>query len=295
MTPSATKQSTSPSPPPVSTSTSTSTSTSPSTSSSTRNRIRDNQRRSRARKKEYVAELEQRIRNYEQQGAQASLEIQAAARKVAAENAQLRALLRLHGVSDEGIAAFLKNGADTATTTPVVGVTARSPPVSSAASVTSGYSAPSIPSVAAHHPPQHPPWGYARIMAKHGNSTEHHHYHSQHVGPSASRPEVISQGDGHAKESIEHPPVPQPQSGPGAETPSIPDRQDHDRPKQVLTLEEEEERNNDCAVAADLISLFTGATHHDIRASLGCGPGWTSCQVDEEVVGDAIIKLSSPV
>lgn len=54
---------------------------------------------------------------------------------------------------------------------------------------------------------------------------------------------------------------------------------------------EEEERNNDCSVAADLISLFTGATQHEIRASLGCAPG-TNCQVDDDVVSDAIIKLS---
>ncbi|KAK3985972.1 hypothetical protein QBC44DRAFT_297851 [Cladorrhinum sp. PSN332] len=70
-------------------------------------RIRDNQRRSRARKKEYVDELEQRIRDFEQRGVQATAEVQVAARKVAEENKKLRALLRLHGVSEAGIQEYL--------------------------------------------------------------------------------------------------------------------------------------------------------------------------------------------
>ncbi|KAL2169285.1 hypothetical protein VTG60DRAFT_6288 [Thermothelomyces hinnuleus] len=72
-----------------------------------RDRIRDNQRRSRARKREYIQELEQRLRLAEQRGVQASLELQAAARQVAEENKKLRLLLRLHGVSDRSIDAYL--------------------------------------------------------------------------------------------------------------------------------------------------------------------------------------------
>ncbi|KAL8883334.1 MAG: hypothetical protein Q9215_008268, partial [Flavoplaca cf. flavocitrina] len=47
-------------------------------------------RRSRARRKEYILELEAKVRAYEQEGVSASAEIQAAARKVVVENEVLR-------------------------------------------------------------------------------------------------------------------------------------------------------------------------------------------------------------
>ncbi|KAK9776669.1 hypothetical protein AB5N19_11219 [Seiridium cardinale] len=72
-------------------------------------RIRDNQRRSRARRKEYVQELEQRLRVYEQQGVEASTEIQQAARRVVEENKKLRALLNEHGIGDSSIDSFLQS------------------------------------------------------------------------------------------------------------------------------------------------------------------------------------------
>ncbi|CAF9943205.1 MAG: hypothetical protein ALECFALPRED_010837 [Alectoria fallacina] len=53
-------------------------------------RIRENQRRSRARRKEYLQELEQKLRKCEQAGVEASVDIQLAARKVAEENKRLR-------------------------------------------------------------------------------------------------------------------------------------------------------------------------------------------------------------
>ena len=70
-------------------------------------RIRDNQRRSRARRREYIENLEQRLHKFEALGVQASREVQAAGRKVAVENTLLRALLRLHGVSDRDIQEYL--------------------------------------------------------------------------------------------------------------------------------------------------------------------------------------------
>ncbi|KAF1841228.1 uncharacterized protein K460DRAFT_380937 [Cucurbitaria berberidis CBS 394.84] len=63
-------------------------------------RIRDNQRRSRARRKEYLHELETKLRSCEQVGIEASSEIQTAARKVLDENRRLRALLHERGVSE---------------------------------------------------------------------------------------------------------------------------------------------------------------------------------------------------
>lgn len=61
-------------------------------------RIRNNQRRSRARRKEYLQELEGKLRKYESMGMEASMEIQASARLVAEENKRLRALLQSRGI-----------------------------------------------------------------------------------------------------------------------------------------------------------------------------------------------------
>ncbi|KAF5667894.1 hypothetical protein FHETE_5519 [Fusarium heterosporum] len=72
-------------------------------------RIRDNQRRSRARRREYLQELEQRLRVYELQGVEASSEVQHAARRVAEENRQLRGLLNRHGIGDEYISSYLNS------------------------------------------------------------------------------------------------------------------------------------------------------------------------------------------
>ena len=57
-------------------------------------RVRDNQRRSRARRKEYVQELEAKVRHYEKHGVQAAKEIQDAARAVLEENRALKAELQ---------------------------------------------------------------------------------------------------------------------------------------------------------------------------------------------------------
>jgi len=72
-------------------------------------RIRDNQRRSRARRKEYLQELESRLRQCELQGIEASSEIQMAARRVADENKKLRGLLAQHGVADDTIEGYLQS------------------------------------------------------------------------------------------------------------------------------------------------------------------------------------------
>jgi hypothetical protein len=70
-------------------------------------RVRENQRRSRHRRKELVSELQQRISNYEQKEVQATILVQTAARKVDRQNAQLRKLLGIKGVSSEEIDEFL--------------------------------------------------------------------------------------------------------------------------------------------------------------------------------------------
>ncbi|KAL2040008.1 hypothetical protein N7G274_007411 [Stereocaulon virgatum] len=53
-------------------------------------RVRDNQRRSRARRKEYLQELEAKLRRCEASGVQASVDVQIAARAVSSENTRLR-------------------------------------------------------------------------------------------------------------------------------------------------------------------------------------------------------------
>lgn len=62
-----------------------------------------NQRRSRARRKQYLEELEDKLRKCEQTGAEASSEMQIAARRVLEENVRLRNLLKQHGLSEDDI------------------------------------------------------------------------------------------------------------------------------------------------------------------------------------------------
>jgi hypothetical protein len=64
---------------------------------------RDNQRRSRTRHRQFVEDLQQRVLRYEQQGVQASIELQHVARTVAWENQHLRGLLHRRGVSQQEI------------------------------------------------------------------------------------------------------------------------------------------------------------------------------------------------
>ncbi|WQF83496.1 hypothetical protein CDEST_08510 [Colletotrichum destructivum] len=75
-----------------------------------RSRIRDNQRRSRARKKEYVLEIEQKLRQCHSKGVEASAEVQQAARHVANENHKLRQLLHTLGLVDEQIEQYIQAG-----------------------------------------------------------------------------------------------------------------------------------------------------------------------------------------
>ncbi|KAF7536286.1 hypothetical protein G7054_g4679 [Neopestalotiopsis clavispora] len=68
---------------------------------------RQAQQRSRARHRDYVASLEQRVAEFERAGVGATLEMQRAARRVAATNERLLALLALRGVSRGEVEAFL--------------------------------------------------------------------------------------------------------------------------------------------------------------------------------------------
>ncbi|KAI9843932.1 MAG: hypothetical protein M1838_002399 [Thelocarpon superellum] len=70
-------------------------------------RIRENQRRSRTRRREHMQEMQQRLRQYELHGVEASTALQAAARKVACENQCLRDMLSERGVTSQQIDAVL--------------------------------------------------------------------------------------------------------------------------------------------------------------------------------------------
>ncbi|KAL8341212.1 hypothetical protein RB601_005733 [Gaeumannomyces tritici] len=68
---------------------------------------RNNQRLSRARRKEFVADLQRRLQEYERRGVEATLEMQRAAQSIGLENQRLRALLAGRGVSQHEITAYL--------------------------------------------------------------------------------------------------------------------------------------------------------------------------------------------
>ncbi|EPE26799.1 hypothetical protein GLAREA_02713 [Glarea lozoyensis ATCC 20868] len=72
-------------------------------------RLRDNKRRSRQRKRDYTASLETKLQELQSRGVQASQEVQLAARKVVAENARLRALLRHVHVNEKMIETWSPN------------------------------------------------------------------------------------------------------------------------------------------------------------------------------------------
>ncbi|KAK4243081.1 hypothetical protein C7999DRAFT_36597 [Corynascus novoguineensis] len=84
----------------------------PSAAARIRNNV--NQRRSRARHREFVNELKAKVREYERQGVQATLDMRQVARKVALENSRLRSLLASHGVKNEEVDHYLASFDDRA-------------------------------------------------------------------------------------------------------------------------------------------------------------------------------------
>jgi hypothetical protein len=81
----------------------------PQSRSASLTRIRNNQRRSRARRKEYLAELEDRVQKLERRGPQVNAEILAAAQRALAENVLLRSLLGDRGVPSSEVETCLQS------------------------------------------------------------------------------------------------------------------------------------------------------------------------------------------
>lgn len=100
--------------------------------------MRENQRRSRARRKQYLQELEEKFRKCEVVGAQASSEIQSAARRVLEENHRLRSMLKARGVTDQEINSFTNTSVETL---PLPGATFDQPPSTPAEELTQGLKA----------------------------------------------------------------------------------------------------------------------------------------------------------
>ncbi|GAM40378.1 hypothetical protein TCE0_039f12684 [Talaromyces pinophilus] len=96
-------------------------------------RLRENKRRSRERQRQYTLDLEQRLRQLQQKGIEATVEVQTAAKLVAEENRNLRSLLYHLGVDDSAIAGWLASRATSKTTTAITGHQER-PKVQAAAS-----------------------------------------------------------------------------------------------------------------------------------------------------------------
>ncbi|KAK7204101.1 hypothetical protein BZA70DRAFT_268511 [Myxozyma melibiosi] len=72
-------------------------------------RIRENQRRSRARKREYVSDLESKIKGCQEEGLQLNIQIQRVARRVVEENKKLRELLAQVGIDEWTVEDYLKS------------------------------------------------------------------------------------------------------------------------------------------------------------------------------------------
>ncbi|KAI0183996.1 hypothetical protein EV127DRAFT_486602 [Xylaria flabelliformis] len=73
---------------------------------------RENQQRSRARRREYLASLEARVRDFESREVQATQAMQRAAQEVAWVNERLMELLAAKGVAREEVDEFLRREAD---------------------------------------------------------------------------------------------------------------------------------------------------------------------------------------
>ena len=116
-------------------------------------RNRDIQRRSRARRKEYIEDLEKRIRQYERDGIKVTAEVQAAARKVAEENCLLRSLLEKHGIPTAQIKECLHNGGVAGS---ILSEAAKVPVKNALPQVHVGYTSPQLPAQVVQSSPSPP-------------------------------------------------------------------------------------------------------------------------------------------
>ncbi|KAK3318458.1 hypothetical protein B0H66DRAFT_238578 [Apodospora peruviana] len=266
-------------------------------------RIRENQRRSRARRREYVQELEQRLRLVELQGIEASAEIQVAARKVADENRRLRVLLNNHGFEDESIERYLASSSSTA------------PPqhhggAGSSAQMLRQLLVPRRPSLLDYGGPTTPSFLEGQqqqpLMAPTSSAVDNAGMSFEGSNTDDLRPpfaaanpytnvgrETVGGYDYGMAGILQCPPLEQQHehnrirsslsAAPTSYSSSSPPRSSSTRTSPG---------NNNCSMATDLISSMVGADPFQVRATLGCAPG-ADCAVDNMTVSNAIDQLTA--
>ncbi|KAB5528058.1 hypothetical protein GE09DRAFT_975570 [Coniochaeta sp. 2T2.1] len=146
-------------------------------------RTRQNQARARNKTKQRLNELQQRVNDYEKRGIEASLEMQQAARRVAGENARLRALLAVKGVSDAEVEQWLHAGPDSGA----------SPPPQAPAPTPNYHTLPLSPaSCSSYHTTKAPPGPRANPQKPYthptGNSPDTSDFNFSTTSPATSQP-----------------------------------------------------------------------------------------------------------
>lgn len=222
-------------------------------------RSRQNQRRSRARRKEYTQQLEERLRSFERLGVAASQEVQETGRKVAKENALLRSLLILHGVSKEEIKKYLESEATYIPSVPSSAPTTLHSPIAPSDPLINCRHARIAPTLELNSSPRElDTIGTQRSPSKSGTKG----YIGLNIqGPSAERPAALSSG-----------------------TPETVSKAPHfagDRDIGQLTS---------CEKAARIIaSLRDYPDVHDLRSELGCDSE-SNCMVKNMSIFDVLDK-----
>ncbi|KAF2808318.1 uncharacterized protein BDZ99DRAFT_521873 [Mytilinidion resinicola] len=257
-------------------------------------RIRDNQRRSRARRKEYLHELETKLRSCEQTGVEASAEIQDAARRVLEENKRLRALLRARGVSESEIVAVMGSHVQTpehASAAPVLDSMLGQKRACSGQRSCGG-----VPCV---------PPGATSMPLPPTLSLSHQRSMSLDTGNASASPHSIGSSSIDTPTSISTPTFPHmPMATSQPEMPDesfqhvnyayeIPSAQ-WTYPQETSYLPDQSLYNNtsSCVYAANIIRSMRSDVGVELEADLGCRELGADCAVDNSVVFSAIDKYA---
>ena len=247
-------------------------------------RVRDNQRRSRARRKEYVQELEAKVRHYENQGVQAAKEIQDAARVVLEENralkAELQELKRLREVDEQSTrstptsAGFPTHAAEVANEglatqellrdTSLMGMSEKSSTATNHATrKTQSAFAPNITQSSPHNTTASTKPSERHVTARAAN--EQHLDEKTLTACSLNKHSTISHRQGR-------------------------------RGEQTHTWTEELDMSNDrssCAFAVSILtSMRADITAEDVQAELGCNTEFDRCSVDNSKLFVAVDRFT---
>jgi len=220
-------------------------------------RIRDNQRRSRARRKEYIEDIETRLRQCERYGTEVSHEIQVAARKVVEENKRLRELLRNNGLKSEDIDTYLQSSINDVSwkedskTSTYTAVQALEQKLSTRINC-----------------------GDRALIRNQPGSTAFHN-----EGPKTTLRQMASSVASNCSNCRT-----------GGDKENLPSNESLQSlpllPSQDKVRDENEDiypNLNNCTVAADVIIAMAGGDSNSVKADLGCQPG-IDCEVDNQLI-----------